>query len=149
LVDSFSSRHHYYLILELCRGGDLLNRIAESGRYNERMAARCCRQLASALAHIHAQGIIHRDLKPENILLTDDGVDSEVKLADFGLAKLLKTSEQVARTRCGTWIYAAPEVLMGRPYTKAVDVWALGVLMFILYASLCSTCARSLRWLAS
>ena len=113
----------------------LLNRIAESGRYNERMAARCCRQLASALAHIHAQGIIHRDLKPENILLTDDGVDSEVKLADFGLAKLLKTSEQVARTRCGTWIYVATKVLMGKPYTKAVDVWALGVLMFILYGT--------------
>lgn len=96
------------------------------------MAIRVCRQLAEALQYIHKHNISHRDLKPENILLTSDSLDSDIKVADFGLSKVVQGHQSVMKTVCGTWAYCAPEVIQRKPYTSAVDNWTLGVLMFVL-----------------
>jgi hypothetical protein len=133
LVDSFMDSTHFYLVMEFCRGGDLFSRIVKIGKFTERDAARACRELALALQHIHSCGVTHRDLKPENILLTDNTPDSPIKVADFGLSKLMPhASDLLMKTVCGTWAYCAPEVIEARPYTSAVDNWTLGVLMYIL-----------------
>lgn len=132
LVDHFEGEDEYYLVMELCKGGDLFTKIVSEGKYSEKRAVRCCKQLASALQWIHKQGITHRDLKPENILLTSDSIDADIKVADFGLSKLMKGHQHFMRTVCGTWAYCAPEVISRKPYTQAVDAWTLGVLMFIL-----------------
>jgi serine/threonine protein kinase len=82
-------------------------------------------QIGLAIDHLHKYGIIYRDLKPENILLDKEG---NIKLADFGMAKLLKENEK-ARSFCGTPDYLAPEILYGLNYNKSVDWWSYGVLM--------------------
>lgn len=132
LVDHFEGEKEYYIVMEYCAGGDLFSKIVSEGKYSERRAARCCLQLASALKFVHERGVTHRDLKPENILLVDDSLDSDIKVADFGLAKLMKSQQHIMRTVCGTWAYCAPEVISRKPYTQTVDCWTLGVLMFIL-----------------
>lgn len=82
---------------------------------------------------MHSHGITHRDLKPENILLTTQKEDTcDMKLADFGLSKMLNDGEAVMETICGTWAYCAPEIIENKPYTTAVDNWTLGILMYIM-----------------
>src|SRR5690606_1432069 len=83
-----------------------------------------------AVAHMHSQNIIHRDLKPENLLLTHKASDAQIKIIDFGLAKVM--DESVARSFLGTRGYLAPEMLQRNSYDKAVDIWALGVIVFVL-----------------
>lgn len=131
LVDSYDDAVNYYLIMELCEGGDLFSKIVETGAYSEQQAARVCRQLAEALQFIHSKGITHRDLKPENILLITNDINSDIKVADFGLSKVIAQG-QMMKTVCGTWAYCAPEVIQRKHYTSAVDNWTLGVLMFVL-----------------
>lgn len=127
----FEDAKNYYLVMELCTGGDVFSRIIESGHFSEKEAIRCCRELASALALIHSKGITHRDLKPENILLTSKDPGATIKVCDFGLSKLLKGQTKM-KTICGTWAYCAPEVISNKDYTRAVDCWTMGVLMYIL-----------------
>jgi len=105
LVDHYEDSRSHHLVMELCEGGDLFSQIVEHGKYSEKDAVRCCRQLATALKHIHDCGITHRDLKPENILLLDKSPESPLKLADFGLSKLIKGHLHPMRTVCGTWAY--------------------------------------------
>lgn len=132
LVDTFEDESEFYLIMEMCSGGDLFSKIVGDGKFSEVAAVRFCGQLASALKYIHSKGITHRDLKPENILLTSASLDADIKVADFGLSKLVRSSSHMMRTVCGTWAYCAPEVISRRPYSQEVDNWTLGVLMFIL-----------------
>jgi calcium/calmodulin-dependent protein kinase I len=106
LVDHYEDNSKHYLIMELCLGGDLFSQIVEHGKYSEAEAAVSCKQLADALRHIHSCGITHRDLKPENILLIRADPSSPLKLADFGLSKLIKGHLHPMRTVCGS-------VLMG------------------------------------
>jgi len=134
LIDAFMDAKYFYLVMELCNGGDLFSRIVEGGRYSERDAARACRQLALALQYIHSKNVTHRDLKPENILLYDNTPESDLKVADFGLSKLAVGEAHQMRTVCGTWAYCAPEVIRHEIYTSKVDNWTLGVLMYILVA---------------
>lgn len=132
LIELFEDHHGLYLVMDLCLGGDLFSRISKSGKYNEKKAAKCCRQLALAIQHIHHCGITHRDLKPENVLLVTEAPDSDIKIADFGLSKLLNDPASKMQTVCGTWAYCAPEVMEDKPYDMTVDNWTLGVLTFIL-----------------
>jgi len=132
LIDVQEDRKHCYLIMEMCPGGDLFSKIVEEGNYSEKQARKACKQLAEALIWIHKKGVTHRDLKPENILLASDSLESDIKVADFGLSKLMKENQEIMKTVCGTWAYCAPEVLEKIPYTQEVDCWTLGVLMFIL-----------------
>ena len=132
MLDWWEDERKFHIVMELCEGGDLFSKIVEQGKYSEREAVRCCRQIAEALVYMHSRGVIHRDLKPENILLLDSSIDSDLKIADFGLSKIVSSIDDVMRTVCGTWAYCAPEVISHRTYTSKVDNWTLGVLMFIL-----------------
>jgi serine/threonine protein kinase len=132
MLDYYEDERRFYIVMECCHGGDLFSKIVQQGKYTELQAVRCCRQIAEALQYIHSCGITHRDLKPENILLLDDGLEADIKLADFGLSKILNGVNDVMRTVCGTWAYCAPEVISHQSYTSRVDNWTLGVLMFIL-----------------
>lgn len=124
-----------YLVMELVKGGDLFDSIVEKQRYTEVEARRAMRRLLSAIHYLHEDSnIVHRDLKPENILCSSP---THVKLADFGLAKIVKSDG--LKTFCGTPAYFAPEVLQRRGtvagqgrYGKPADMWSLGVILYIL-----------------
>lgn len=123
---------NFYIVMELCVGGDLFTRIVNQGSYSELMASELLKQLGSAIQHMHNNKITHRDLKPENILLMDRSPSAPLKVVDFGLSKFVNSPQGMMSTVIGTWAYCAPEVFSRRPYTDAVDNWALGVLMFIM-----------------
>lgn len=131
LKEVFDEKDHFYMVQELCAGGELFDRIVEKEKYSEGEAAKAVLKVASALAYCHAQDIVHRDLKPENLLLTSAEDDAEIKIADFGLAKLLNT-DSLMQTACGTPGYVAPEILEVRAYDNKVDTWSLGVITYIL-----------------
>lgn len=133
LIDTFEDAQHYYLVMEFCPGGDLFSNIIAEGKFSEKLCKRFCRELATAIQYIHKSNITHRDLKPENILLTSHDLKvANLKVADFGLSKLLPEPTAQMRTVCGTWAYCAPEVISRQKYGPEVDNWTLGVLMFIL-----------------
>jgi len=127
----FDTPKVFYMVMELMTGGELFDRIVQKSKYGEAEAATLIRKLADALAYCHSRGIVHRDLKPENLLYTDETDNAEIKIADFGLAKLLNQS-QIMATACGTPGYVAPEILDGKPYTEKVDCWSLGVIAYII-----------------
>jgi serine/threonine protein kinase len=130
LEDTFESADRIYMVMELMDGGELFDYVVEKGTLSEEEASILVRKITSAVAHMHGQNIIHRDLKPENLLLTNKGLDAEVKLIDFGLAKVMY--EPVASSFLGTKGYLAPEMLQRHSYDKAIDMWALGVIVFVL-----------------
>ncbi|KAF1786592.1 Protein kinase-like domain [Phytophthora cactorum] len=112
LIDVFETTREVHLVLELCTGGELFERLAEKGAYSEADCVRHVRDMASAVQYLHECGIVHRDLKPENILLsTPDDHEAVVKVADFGLAKIFAGTN--LKTKCGTWGYSAPEMISG------------------------------------
>jgi len=115
--------------MELMEGGELYEEIVKRKTFTEADAAELIRQLCEALAYLHERGIVHRDLKLENLLLKKKG-SLEIKLADFGLSKLY--SGQALQTACGTPFYVAPDVLLGTGYGPAVDMWSVGVLLYVL-----------------
>jgi len=118
------------MVMEPMAGGELFDYVVEKGTLSEEEASIMVRKIISAVAHMHSKDIIHRDLKPENLLLTSKLPDAEVKLIDFGLAKVM--TESVARSFLGTRGYLAPEMLQRDAYDKAIDVWALGIIVFVL-----------------
>ncbi|KAE8990054.1 hypothetical protein PR003_g11726 [Phytophthora rubi] len=135
LVDVFETTREVHLVLELCTGGELFERLAEKGAYSEADCVRHVRDMARAVKYLHECGIVHRDLKPENILLsTPDDHDAVVKVADFGLAKVFTGTS--LKTKCGTWGYSAPEMISGSGstfgYDDKVDSWSLGTILYIL-----------------
>eukprot|EP00897_Mesotaenium_endlicherianum_P007636 jgi/Mesen1/6900/ME000353S05924 len=125
-----------HLVMELCEGGELYDQIVSRGALSEAEAAALFRQLASAVAHCHLLGVVHRDLKPENVLLTGKpgrGQSLErakIKLADFGLARIILPGERL-RGQAGSPYYMAPEVLTGI-YGQEADVWSLGVILYVM-----------------
>merc|ERR1719197_2418107 len=120
------------LVMELVTGGELFDDIVKKGNYTEKKAADTMKTLCEALTYLHAQNIVHRDLKPENILLKDGSENSPIKIADFGLARMMKKGDMM-KTACGTPGYVAPEVLQNKGYDSgAVDVWSAGVVLYIL-----------------
>ncbi|KND02797.1 CAMK protein kinase [Spizellomyces punctatus DAOM BR117] len=130
----YDEAQYVYIVLELVQGGELFDAIVEHRKFSESVARKVMFQLFSALKYLHDRGITHRDLKPENILLVSrDLADLRIKISDFGLAKLAG-EDSFYGTLCGTPNYVAPEVLApstGRAYTKAVDLWSCGVILYI------------------
>ena len=119
------------IVSELCSGGELFDRIVKVGHYDEAAAARLVGTLATALHALHGARIIHRDIKPENILYASPAADAAPVIADFGLAKHMDAPEP-APALVGTPGYLSPEIISHRLYTPACDVWALGVITYIL-----------------
>ncbi|KAL4634820.1 calcium/calmodulin-dependent protein kinase type IV-like [Arapaima gigas] len=132
LKEIFETDMEIALILELVTGGELFDRlIVERGYYSERDAAHVIKQILEAVAYLHENGVVHRDLKPENLLYADLSLDAPLKIADFGLSKII--DEQVTmKTVCGTPGYCAPEILRGNTYGPEVDMWSVGVILYIL-----------------
>ncbi|KAI0842908.1 Pkinase-domain-containing protein [Hypoxylon sp. FL0890] len=131
LKDTFNEKNAVYLVLELAPEGELFNYIVMKQKLTEAETRKLFIQLFQGIKYLHDRGIVHRDVKPENILLVDK--DLNVKLADFGLAKIIG-EESFTTTLCGTPSYVAPEILAEgrhRKYTKAVDIWSLGVVLYI------------------
>ncbi|PHH60395.1 hypothetical protein CDD81_1708 [Ophiocordyceps australis] len=131
LKENFDERDHVYLVLELASEGELFNYIVMKQKLSEDEGRKLFRQLFQGIKYLHDRNIVHRDIKPENILIVDK--DLHVKLADFGLAKIIG-EQSFTSTLCGTPSYVAPEILTDpkhRMYTKAVDIWSLGVVLYI------------------
>lgn len=131
--DWFESQDKYYMVTQLATGGELFDRIIDCGRFTEEDAARCIREVASALQYLHHRNIVHRDIKPENLLYITRDPQSSLVLCDFGVAKSLDSSEDLIQAAAGSLGYAAPEVF--RPedgHGKPCDVWSLGVVLFTL-----------------
>lgn len=123
------------LVLELCEGGELYDRIQQKQYYPEVEAKAAVRCLMEAVAYIHGHGIMHRDLKPENILLASRVSNTELKISDFGLAKMSKNyPRRLPRSHsiCGSDFYLAPEVIKQEEYGREIDIWALGVITYVL-----------------
>lgn len=130
LLETFEDKSKVYLIMELVTGGELFDRIVEKGSYTEKDASDLIRQVLEAVDYMHEQGVVHRDLKPENLLYYSPDEDSKIMISDFGLSKMEDSG--IMATACGTPGYVAPEVLAQKPYGKAVDVWSIGVISYIL-----------------
>eukprot|EP00403_Amphidinium_massartii_P016346 CAMPEP_0178416808 /NCGR_PEP_ID=MMETSP0689_2-20121128/24253_1 /TAXON_ID=160604 /ORGANISM="Amphidinium massartii, Strain CS-259" /LENGTH=385 /DNA_ID=CAMNT_0020038161 /DNA_START=88 /DNA_END=1241 /DNA_ORIENTATION=- len=128
--DFYEDPHFLYVVMELCRGGEIFAKILELKRFREKDAAQLGQQMLCAIAYIHEHRIVHRDIKAENFMLSESGIDSPVKMIDFGMATKLKQDE-VLTELCGSPHYLAPE-LIGQKYTHLVDIWAFGVLMYLL-----------------
>eukprot|EP01036_Dinobryon_divergens_P029898 gene29899-39068_t len=129
-LDFFEEPDHYYIVLECLSGGELFSRIVAKTYFNEKEARDCVKHVLKALKYCHDQNIVHRDLKPENLLLTSSDEDADLKLADFGFA--VQAEGDTLTDQLGTPDYIAPDILSRKPYGKAVDMWSLGVVVFVL-----------------
>lgn len=133
LREVYVGESYVYMVMELAIGGDLFDRIVARGRFPEREASHIAFMLLDGLSYLHSKGITHRDLKPENLLYYHPGSDSKIMISDFGLSHNCQYLDRDSMvTPCGTPEYIAPEVLRRKPYTSAVDLWALGVIVFVL-----------------
>jgi len=157
LHDFFETENEILLILDLATGGELYQRLQIENRFNELDAKHVIYSLLDACAYLHEMDIVHRDIKLENILLVSSANNTHVKITDFGLAKVLDVLEEKkhrlrkstsysekinqatqkrqrrrAFTTCGTDYYIAPEILKGEGYCETVDLWSIGVVMYIL-----------------
>lgn len=119
----FFDEQRIYLLLEYASGGTLYNVLRKEEKIEEKRASKYIKSVVSALSYLHSRNVIHRDLKPENVLL---GKDGQIKVADFGWS----VQESRRNTICGTIDYLSPEMVQGKPYMKAVDLWSLGVLTY-------------------
>ncbi|XP_067370922.1 calcium/calmodulin-dependent protein kinase type II subunit gamma isoform X20 [Channa argus] len=132
LHDSISEEGFHYLVFDLVTGGELFEDIVAREYYSEADASHCINQILESVSHIHQHDIVHRDLKPENLLLASKMKGAAVKLADFGLAIEVQGEQQAWFGFAGTPGYLSPEVLRKDPYGKPVDIWACGVILYIL-----------------
>eukprot|EP01064_Diplonema_japonicum_P025234 TRINITY_DN3631_c0_g1_i1.p1 TRINITY_DN3631_c0_g1~~TRINITY_DN3631_c0_g1_i1.p1 ORF type:complete len:441 (+),score=89.07 TRINITY_DN3631_c0_g1_i1:611-1933(+) len=137
LIDVMETGKHFYLVIELATGGELLDQITNERRFKEDTARKYFRQLIMGVQYCHQRGIVHRDLKPQNLLLTSK---NELKIADFGFSNFQNYDEEGKvtpmmrlQTCCGTPNYAAPEVFLGRGYNGfRTDVWSCGVILYVM-----------------
>ncbi|RWS13648.1 ribosomal protein S6 kinase-like protein [Dinothrombium tinctorium] len=147
LHEVYQDEIHTYIVLELLKGGELLDRIRKKDRFTEEEAGQIFRGLVSAVNFMHSKGIVHRDLKPENLLFVSNSPDSDVKVVDFGFARYKPSEDQVMKTPCFTLNYAAPEVLKqalnstvspntsisdSNGYNESCDLWSLGVILYTM-----------------
>nr|XP_043633422.1 calcium-dependent protein kinase 29-like [Erigeron canadensis] len=119
-----------HLVMELCSGGELFDRITKKGSYSEKEAAKIARQIVNVVHVCHFMGVMHRDLKPENFLMVSQDEDAPIKATDFGLSVFIEEGK-VYKEIVGSAYYVAPEVLRRR-YGKEIDVWSAGVILYIL-----------------
>ncbi|XP_036358795.1 calcium/calmodulin-dependent protein kinase type II subunit delta isoform X28 [Octopus sinensis] len=132
LHDSIQDEGFHYLVFDLVTGGELFEDIVAREFYSEADASHCMQQILESVNYCHHHGIVHRDLKPENLLLASKAKGAAVKLADFGLAIEVNGDQQGWFGFAGTPGYLSPEVLRKDPYGKPVDIWACGVILYIL-----------------
>ncbi|XP_046419884.1 calcium/calmodulin-dependent protein kinase type II alpha chain isoform X4 [Neodiprion virginianus] len=132
LHDSIQEENFHYLVFDLVTGGELFEDIVAREFYSEADASHCIQQILESVHHCHHNGVVHRDLKPENLLLASKAKGAAVKLADFGLAIEVQGEQQAWFGFAGTPGYLSPEVLKKEPYGKPVDIWACGVILYIL-----------------
>ncbi|XP_037072015.1 calcium/calmodulin-dependent protein kinase type II alpha chain-like [Pollicipes pollicipes] len=132
LHESIQEESFHYLVFDLVTGGELFEDIVAREFYSEADASHCIQQILESVSHCHVNSIVHRDLKPENLLLASKAKGAAVKLADFGLAIEVQGEQQAWFGFAGTPGYLSPEVLKKEPYGKPVDVWACGVILYIL-----------------
>ncbi|KAK2757071.1 hypothetical protein FQN54_005040 [Arachnomyces sp. PD_36] len=130
--DWFESRDKYYIVTQLAIGGELFDRICDYGKFTEKDASQTIRQVLDAVNYLHERNVVHRDLKPENLIYLTKNPNSELVLADFGIAKMLDSPSEVLTTMAGSFGYAAPEVMQRKGHGKAVDMWSLGVITYTL-----------------
>ena len=134
LYDVFENEKYIYIIMEYCPGGDLFSYIEKRGfKLKEERASEIIHKLCTAVYFLHQYGIVHRDLKPENILMTDDTDTADIRLVDFGLGKIIGPGETCTEP-FGTFSYVAPEVLQEKPYNFKVDLFAIGIITYLLVA---------------
>ena len=134
LYDVFENEKFIYIIMEYCAGGDLFSYIEKRGfKLKEERAAEIIHKLCTTVYFLHQYGIVHRDLKPENILMTDDSDTADIRLVDFGLGKIIGPGETCTEP-FGTFSYVAPEVLQEKPYNFKVDLFAIGIITYLLVA---------------
>jgi ribosomal protein S6 kinase alpha-1/2/3/6 len=133
LRDLYLNESSVYLVLELCKGGELLDRIISKKYLTEQEASATLKVIVSTVDYLHRHGVVHRDLKPSNILYADNSERPEsIRIIDFGFAKQVRDTNGLLMTPCYTAQYAAPEVLKKQGYDESCDVWSLGVLLFVM-----------------
>ncbi|TRY90313.1 hypothetical protein DNTS_018616 [Danionella cerebrum] len=136
LKDVYDDGKFVYLVMELMRGGELLDRILRQKCFSEREASAVLCTITKTVEYLHSQGVVHRDLKPSNILYVDETGDSEsIRICDFGFAKQLRAENGLLMTPCYTANFVAPEVLKKQGYDAACDIWSLGILLFTPFAN--------------
>lgn len=129
LYEIYDDEKRYYIVTELCKGGELFDQILQKGVYTEKEAANIVQQVLQAVAYFHDLNVVHRDLKPENVLI-DKELNNTLKIIDFGTSIQIQPGEFLTNTH-GTSYYIAPEVL-NKKYNEKCDVWSIGVIMYIL-----------------
>jgi len=132
LYETFEDKRAIHLVLELCAGGHLLDRIIKLGHFTESQAAICMQQIVRSVYYMHEKNIVHRDLKPDNLMfVTDAPIEENVlKVIDFGVSSPFQHGKMLS-TKCGSPFYSAPQVLAGK-YDQAADLWSVGVVMYVL-----------------
>ncbi|KAF4024723.1 hypothetical protein G4228_016582 [Cervus hanglu yarkandensis] len=135
LKDVYDDGKFVYLVMELMRGGELLDRILRQRYFSEREASAVLCTIAKTMDYLHSQGVVHRDLKPSNILYMDESGNPEsIRICDFGFAKQLRAENGLLMTPCYTANFVAPEVLKRQGYDAACDIWSLGILLYTMLA---------------
>ncbi|KAJ8013714.1 hypothetical protein DPEC_G00032650 [Dallia pectoralis] len=135
LKDVYDDGKCVYLVMELMRGGELLDRILQQKCFSEREASAVLCTITKTVEYLHSQGVVHRDLKPSNILYVDETGDPEsIRICDFGFAKQLRAENGLLMTPCYTANFVAPEVLKKQGYDAACDIWSLGILLYTMLA---------------
>ncbi|XP_029541321.2 ribosomal protein S6 kinase alpha-2 isoform X2 [Oncorhynchus nerka] len=135
LKDVYDDGRYAYLVMELMRGGELLDRILYQKCFSEREASALLCTITKTVEYLHSQGVVHRDLKPSNLLYVDETGDPEsIRICDFGFAKQLRAENGLLMTPCYTANFVAPEVLKKQGYDAACDIWSLGILLYTMLA---------------
>ena len=142
LHDVYEDPSGVHLVLELCSGGELFDRIVAQARYSEAGAAAVVKQLAEGLKALHQANIIHRDLKPENCLFLDKSEDATLKIMDFGLSSVEEFTDPVVGL-FGSIDYVSPEVLSQGKISSSSDMWSLGVILYILLSGYVTNISQS------
>uniref|UniRef100_A0A8C3S6L3 non-specific serine/threonine protein kinase n=1 Tax=Chelydra serpentina TaxID=8475 RepID=A0A8C3S6L3_CHESE len=135
LKDVYDDGKHVFLVTELMRGGELLDRILRQKCFSEREASSVLHTICKTVEYLHSQGVVHRDLKPSNILYVDESGNPEsIRICDFGFAKQLRADNGLLMTPCYTANFVAPEVLKRQGYDEGCDIWSLGILLYTMLA---------------
>ncbi|XP_030058118.1 ribosomal protein S6 kinase alpha-3 isoform X1 [Microcaecilia unicolor] len=133
LRDVYDDGKYVYLVTELMKGGELLDKILRQKFFSEREASAVLHTITKTVEYLHTQGVVHRDLKPSNILYVDESGNPEsIRICDFGFAKQLRAENGLLMTPCYTANFVAPEVLKRQGYDAACDIWSLGVLLYTM-----------------
>lgn len=131
LHEVWEDKSKFYMVVELMTGGELFDRIVEKDHFSEKEACDIIRPVCDAIVYCHNCSVVHRDLKPENLLFATRDPGSIIKINDFGLAKSQETNKMMI-TQCGTPSYVAPEIIQGEGYDEKIDVWSIGVIIYIM-----------------